>query len=104
MNDLEICYDRPEMSPGLERLKNDPAKYKAALDAICAAKVTLEKSPRPDMPGFVPCPTDQARLAKYEARRSIEMKNRQAIRDGTKSYERTDAIGESAGSERQPEH
>jgi hypothetical protein len=96
LNDLEICYDRPEMSPGLAGLKNDPVKYDAALAAIRTAKAVLEKTPRADMPGFVPCPTDQARLAKYDERRRLEGKSRQAIREGKKFYEATEATGTNA--------
>jgi len=87
ISDLEICFDRPEMSPGLERIKSDPAKYNAALEAIRAGKAALEKSPRPDMPGFVPSPKDQERLAKYDERRKIELRNREAIRTGKKLYD-----------------
>ncbi|MEI6807481.1 MAG: hypothetical protein WCN95_02075 [bacterium] len=93
VNDMDICYDRPEMSPGLERLKNDQVKYKTALEAIRAAKAILEASPRPDMPGFVPCPTDKARLDKYDERRRLEAKSRQAIRDGKKFYEASELPG-----------
>lgn len=93
INDMDICYDRPEMSPGLEPLKNDQARYNAALEAIRAAKAILESSPRPDMPGFKPCPTDKARLDKYDERRRLEAKSRQAIRDGKKFYEVSELPG-----------
>jgi hypothetical protein len=44
----------------------------------------------------VPCPTDQARLAKYDERRRLEGKSRQAIREGKKFYEATEATGTNA--------
>jgi len=93
---MDICFDRPEMSPGLAKLKNDPAKYNAALEIIRAGKAALEKSPRADMPGFVPCPKDQSRLAKYAERRKIELKNRQAIGEGKKFYEAAELPGTNA--------
>ncbi len=86
-SDMDICFDRPEMSPGLEKIKGDPAKYNAALDIIRAGKATLEKSPRADMPGFVPCARDQERLAKYARQREFEMSNREAIRTDTRHYD-----------------
>jgi hypothetical protein len=87
ISDLEICFDRPEMSPGLAKLKNDSAKYTDALKAIGEGKAALEKSPRPDMPGFIPCAKDQERLAKYDERRKIELRNREAIRTGKRVYD-----------------
>ena len=47
----------------------------------------LEKRPRADMEGFVPCPADQKREEKYARRRSIELRNRAAIRNNEKVYD-----------------
>ncbi len=41
-----------------------------------------------DMPGFVPCETDQVRQAKYIARRQEEERMREAIRNGVRAYDR----------------
>jgi hypothetical protein len=81
---MGICFDRPEMSPGLAKLKNDPAKYNIALAIIRAGKATLEKSPRADMPEFAPCQKDREREAKYARQREIEMHQRDAIRTGAR--------------------
>jgi hypothetical protein len=88
ISDMAVSFDRPEMSPGLAKFKDkdDPA-YKEALAIIQAGKDTLTKSPRADMPGFVPCATDQKREEKYRQRLEAEMKNRAAIREGKKVYD-----------------
>jgi hypothetical protein len=39
------------------------------------------------MPGFVPCPEDQRREAKYAERRRIEQQNRDAIADRKRVYD-----------------
>jgi hypothetical protein len=39
------------------------------------------------MPGFKPCEKDILREAKYENRRQIELRNREAIRNGQKMYD-----------------
>jgi len=39
------------------------------------------------MKGFTACDVDQAREKKYLARQAVEMRNRQAIRDGNKIYD-----------------
>jgi hypothetical protein len=39
------------------------------------------------MTGFVACPADQRREAKYAERRKIESRNRDAIREGEKAYD-----------------
>jgi hypothetical protein len=76
------------MSPGLAKFqdKTDP-KYKEALRTIQAGKEMLRSSPRADMPGFVPCATDQKRDEKYRLRAAVELRNRAAIREGRKVYD-----------------
>ncbi len=90
----QVSFDRPEMSPCLAKFKNknDP-KYKEALAIIQAGKDMLKKRPRADMPGFQPCEVDRQREQKYLFRRQEEMRNRKAIREGLKAYERPDSIG-----------
>jgi hypothetical protein len=39
------------------------------------------------MPGFVPSPVDQQRQEKYDLRRLIEERNRQAIREGGQIFD-----------------
>jgi hypothetical protein len=49
--------------------------------------VMLTQRPRADMPGFKPCEKDVQREAKYEQRRAIELRNREAIRNGQKVFD-----------------
>jgi len=75
-----ISFDRPEMSPCLATLENDPVKHEQALAMIREGRRRLQARPRADMPGFVAWERDlqrQAHLAKY---REIERSSRQAIR------------------------
>jgi hypothetical protein len=39
------------------------------------------------MPGFRPCDVDQRREEKYAMRRELELRNREAIRDGRKVHD-----------------
>jgi len=84
----QISFERPELSPSLEKLKDtgDP-KYVEALAIIQAGKGTLAKRPRADMAGFRACTVDQRREQEYVAREQIELRNRQAIRQGRKLYD-----------------
>jgi hypothetical protein len=83
-----VSFDRPELSPLLAKFPGpeDPA-YQEVLAMIRAGRAQLAQRPRADMPGFVPCPTDQRREEKYLDRRQIELRNRQAIREGRDVYD-----------------
>ena len=83
-----VSFDRPELSPCLERFKDrtSPA-YREALELIRSGKERLAEYPEADRPGFTPCAEDQRREAKYAARRRIEMRNRKAICSGSRIYE-----------------
>jgi len=84
----EVCFERPELSPCLALIKGkDDAAYREALSIIKAGKAMLENRPRADMPGFVPCATDQRRQEKYVQRQQVEWQNRSAIASGGKFYE-----------------
>ena len=91
----QVSFDRPQLSPCLAKFKdkNDP-RYKEALAIIRAGRQMLKKRPRADMPGFRPCQVDRKRQEKYIFRRQEEMRNRKAIRKGTKAYEQPEPIGE----------
>ena len=82
-----VSFDRPEMSPCLQKLDKSSAAYKEALAIIQAGKAMLAKRPRADMDGFVPCEWHRKVLAKYQRRREIELANRKAIREGKKLYD-----------------
>ena len=83
-----VSFERPESSPGLAEflVKTDP-KYVEALAIIRAGKDELTKNPEADLPGFKPCPADEARDRTYAARQLIEQKNRAAILSGAKVYD-----------------
>jgi len=83
----QVCFDRPEISPCLKRIK-DPAKRAEALKIIQAGKASLQKLPRADMPGFSALhKADQKRKEHYEKYRRIEQDVRKAIRDGEKIFD-----------------
>ena len=84
---IDLSFDRPEMSPGLARVPKEDPRYTEALAIIRAGQDALKKNPNPDSAGFVACETDLQRDRKYEQRAEIERKNRAAIRDGRKVYD-----------------
>lgn len=86
----QVCFERPELSPCLAKLKANASKdYQEALGIIRAGQATLKAHPNADMKGFLSCPLDQKREQRYETRRSIELRNREAIRKGEKIYDGT---------------
>ena len=83
----QVAFERPELSPCLQKLDKNSDAYKEALAIIQAGGEQLQKVPRADMDGFVPCEKDRQRLAKYEKRVQIELANRKAIMNGKKLYD-----------------
>ena len=84
----QIAFERPELSPCLQKLKKGSPQYNEALAIIRAGKAQLAKTPRADMDGFVPCPEHRRRLVKYRHREAEELRNRRAIREGKKAYDK----------------
>ena len=82
-----VSFERPELSPLLDRLPADSPQRGEALGIIRAGAAMLAQRPRADMPGFQPNPTDAARLVRAEARLQTELRNREAIRLGRKVYD-----------------
>ena len=84
----QVSFDRPHLSPCLAGIKDiSPEKYEQALAIIQRGRKMLQKRPRADMPNFQPCETDQKRQQKYALREQIELRNRSAIKNGTKAYD-----------------
>jgi len=83
----QIAFERPELSPCLQKLVKDSPKYAEALAIIKAGQATLKEKPRADMDGFVPCEDHRRRLAKYEHREREEKRHRKALREGRKVYD-----------------
>jgi hypothetical protein len=83
-----ISFDRPEISPILSGLQLGDEKYKEALSVIEKGKERLKKNPPSDMPGFkISDPADQWHEDMYQYLRWIEMRNREAKREGRKMYD-----------------
>ena len=84
----QVSFDRPELSPCLEKLTdNTDPKRQEALAIIRAGQELLAHRPEADMPGFQACTMDQWREEKYQARLQTELRNRQAIRHGQRLYD-----------------
>jgi hypothetical protein len=83
-----ISFDRPELSPCLTSLRREVSSaYTEAMRIIEAGRDALTETPRADMRGFEPNVVDRAREARYAARRSIELHNREAIRSGGRLFD-----------------
>jgi len=84
----QISFERPELSPCLEKVKRkDNSNYREALAIIQAGQETLSKQPRVDMDGFHASLIDQLRQKKYMMRQQVELRNRNEISKGEKSYD-----------------
>jgi hypothetical protein len=84
----QVSFDRPEVSPCLEKLRDrDAPRYQEALAIIRAGFEMLARRPEADRPGFQACPLDQWRQEKYLARQRMEERNQEALRKGQKSYD-----------------
>ena len=84
----QISFERPELSPCLDKIRDDKAKYDEAVAIIALAAPRLAEKPRGDMPGFVPCDTHLEQLRKYAARLEQERASSQAITKGGKNADK----------------
>lgn len=82
-----VSFTRPEISPCLSTLAKDSKAYRQALDILQAGRQRLQDTPRADMVGFKPAPTDHRRNRKWEDRYRIEHRNRAAIVAGETHYD-----------------
>lgn len=84
----QIAFDRPELSPILDGIRNDKEKYKKALAIIQEGNKRLRKTPRGDIENkLVPCERHKAMLRKYaEKLKRNEIINR-CINEGGKIYD-----------------
>jgi len=65
----QISFDRPELSPCLDALKGNPAKYARALEILRIGGERLEATPRGDIESqLVVCSQQQAQLDEYNRR------------------------------------
>lgn len=84
----QIAFERPEVSPCLDTIRQDRAKYDRAVEIIAQGAHRLKSHPRADMKGFVPSAKHQEQLQKYADRLAEELANNQAVARGEKRYER----------------
>ena len=79
----DVSFNRPELSPCLMGLKDDPAKYQEALSLVRLGKERLEKMPRADMPGFQLDASDEVvKEERYQKRLELENRMRTALIHG----------------------
>ena len=83
----QISFERPELSPCLGSIKDDKVKFKEAVSIIKQGYLQLQKTPRAEMDGFIPCEEHRQALKKYVEWATIEAKNRSAINNGEKVYD-----------------
>jgi len=85
----QVSLERPKLSPCLEAAgPKGGQNYQEALGIIKAGADMLAKRPRADMAGFQPCAIDRQRDERYGARKTIEARNRAAIRTGQHVYDK----------------
>ncbi len=84
---LDISFDRPELSPCLQKLDKNSAAYKEAMAIIQAGKGELNKNPTPDLQGFIACAVDQEHEKKYQRLKERERFRREALANGRKVYD-----------------
>jgi len=85
----QIAFERPELSPCLDVIRKDKAKYQEALELISTGGQRLRQVPNGSLvENFVPCEKDQERLDRYEYRVNEEARFMKARAGGTKEYDR----------------
>jgi hypothetical protein len=84
----QIAFERPELSPCLDKIRDDKPKYNEALAIIALGGKRLKEKPNGSMvEGFVPCQKDQERLLRYEFRITEEARFSKARASGVKEYD-----------------
>ncbi|WP_162027751.1 MULTISPECIES: hypothetical protein [unclassified Lentimonas] len=79
-----VSFDRPELSPILSQLDRGSSAYQEALEIIRGGADRLKKTPRGDLPGFVPAEEDRQRIETSAEFWAEELKRRAAIQSGEK--------------------
>lgn len=88
----QISFDRPELSPCLDKIRNNsPEEYRQALRILYTGKKRLEETPRGDIEaGIVVAERLQKQLRKYALRLEEEAKYNKSIAGRQKRYEKPD--------------
>lgn len=85
----QISFDRPEVSPCLDKIINDKQKYARAVEIIRTGQKRLKATPRGDIEkDLVPCERHKAQLRKYAERLKVEQQNCSVIGQGDKIYDK----------------
>jgi len=83
----QIAFERPELSPCLEKIKENEDDYLEALEIIKKGRKRLNEIPRADMEGFEPCKEQRNQIKKYMNRLLVEKENNRAIAEGRLIYD-----------------
>ena len=85
----QIAFERPELSPCLDKIRYDQSKYAEAVALIAAGGERLKSKPNGSIvEGFVACEKDRERTARYEFRQAEERRFMKARADGKKEYDK----------------
>ncbi|MCX6225698.1 MAG: hypothetical protein NTV01_13265, partial [Bacteroidia bacterium] len=85
----QISFERPELSPCLDQIRNDKSRYDEAVSLIALGGQRLKTTPNGSMvENFVPCEKDQERLVRYEERMKEENRFLKARAEGKKAYDK----------------
>lgn len=84
----QISFDRPEISPCLDAIREDKQKYKQAVAIIRTGQKRLKDTPRGDIESeLVASERHKKQLRKYAERLKIEQKNSCILTEGKKQYD-----------------
>ncbi len=84
----QISFNRPELSSCLASLGGTTnAAFAEAVAIIRTGQKRLEETPEVDQTGFAACAADRWREEKYQSRRTVEERSREAIRREAKRYD-----------------
>ena len=84
----QITFDRPELSPILDGIRNDKEKYREAVALLKEGNKRLKKTPRGDIESqLVPCERHKEMLKKYIDRLEKNDAMNACINEGGKMYD-----------------
>ncbi len=84
----QVAFDRPELSPMLDKIRGDKEKFQEAVSILEKGKKRLKETPRGDIESkLVPCERHKAQLAKYIDRLKKNEAMNACINEGGKMYD-----------------
>lgn len=85
----QISFERPELSPCLDKIRNNKAPYDEAVALIAKGGQRLKITPNGSVvEGFVPCEKDRQRILVYEYRMTEESRFLKARAEGKKEFDK----------------